>query len=590
MFHWKNTKKWLTLALVLTMLVSVLCIPASATASNLAEAKDSLLPVTITQEYGTSLGKLVNNNEATHDINLKGKDVYVTYKASLQMHEDMADYLYPRQSQLYKANFTVQMRVDFDWLEFVETGDTLTFTFKSSFLKPVQPEGASTDDYCFKLAGTPTEEGIKYFVYTITAKKSWIEANYTDWNRDSWTQDDGICIPMELIVYADDTGAYGYDEVKGKTEYADKELMYKRWNRNQWLAPITLELATMKVKADKISTVGKNSSKVIEAYGTIHGSFAYVTAIKPATIGDIKEAYYDDYNNSYENAEIQFGHGTGLGETDQWISNKVTLTLYRDTVVVPTPGGDKIPADLNITDHFAYVIGYPDGNVKPGGNITRAEVATIFFRMLKDEAREKYWSTTNDYTDVAADDWFNNAISTLSNMGIINGYPDGSFRPNAGITRAEFAKIAVSFFRDYSRQTLGDLFSDISGQWYTNYINLAAELAIVSGYPDGTFRPGNNITRAEAMTIVNNTLRRTPCKEGLLPVEEMITWPDNPATAWYYEAVQEATNSHEYERASITDKETWIAPLPVRDWAAFEKEWSNANSAYNPGEVVDGTR
>lgn len=588
MFHWTNTKRWLTLALVLTMLVSVLCIPASAVATNLAEAKDSLLPVTITQKYGASLGYLQEKENATHDITTKGKNAYLTYQASLQMHPDMADYLVPRQGQLYKADFTVQMRVDFEWLEFVEEGEALTFTFKSSFLKPVQPANAAASDYSFALTDTPTEGGIKYFVYTITAKKSWIENNYTDWSTDSWTQSDGICIPMELIVYADAGCAYGFNEARG--QFADKELMYKYWTRDQWMAPITLELATMKVKADKIATVGKNSSKVIEAYGTIHGSFAYVKAIKPEVIGDIKDSYKSDYA-TYENGEILFGHDSGLGETDQWISNKVTLTLLRDTITpTPTPGSDKIPSDLNITDHFAYVIGYPDGNVKPGGNITRAEVATIFFRMLKDEPRERYWSTTNDYTDVASDDWFNNAISTLSNMGIINGYPDGSFRPNAGITRAEFAKIAVSFFRDYSRQTLGDLFSDISGQWYTNYINLAAELAIVSGYPDGTFRPGNNITRAEAMTIVNNTLRRTPCKEGLLPVEQMITWPDNPDTAWFYEAVQEATNSHEYERASIIDKETWIAPLPVRDWAAFEKEWSNANSAYNPGEVVDGTR
>lgn len=208
--------------------------------------------------------------------------------------------------------------------------------------------------------------------------------------------------------------------------------------------------------------------------------------------------------------------------------------------------------------------------------------------MLKDDAREKYWKTDNRYSDVKSTDWYNNAISTLSNMGIIDGYPDGTFRPNAGITRAEFAKIAVSFFKDNVRETIGDRFSDIHGKWYTEYVNLANELAIVNGYPDGTFRPDNKIIRAESMTIVNNTLRRTPCKEGLLPVSVMITWPDNAASAWYYEAVQEATNSHEYSRASTTAKEQWTKLLPVRDWAAFERAWSTANSAANPGNVVDG--
>ena len=256
---------------------------------------------------------------------------------------------------------------------------------------------------------------------------------------------------------------------------------------------------------------------------------------------------------------------------------------------MPNPGGDKEPSDLNTTDHFAYVIGYPDGTVRPNGNVTRAEVATIFFRMLKDDAREKYWKTDNRYSDVKSTDWFNNAISTLSNMGIIDGYPDGSFRPNAGITRAEFAKIAVSFFKDNVRETIGDRFSDIHGKWYTEYVNLANELAIVNGYPDGTFRPENKITRAEAMQIVNNTLRRTPHKDHLLPERDMNMWPDNLPGAWYYAAVQEATNSHEYRRSSVTDYERWVAKLPERDWAAFERAWSDASAAPNPGEVVDGS-
>ena len=257
---------------------------------------------------------------------------------------------------------------------------------------------------------------------------------------------------------------------------------------------------------------------------------------------------------------------------------------------ITKPSGSITPGDLNTEDHFAYVIGYKDGMVHPERNVTRAAVATIFFRMLKDESRNKYWSKTNSFSDVSATAWYNNAISTLTNMGVISGYPDGTFRPNAGITRAEFAKIAVSFFDVNVDQTLGTNFTDVAGAWYTKYINLEDELHIVIGYADGTLRPNNLITRAEAMKIVNNTLRRTPHKDRLLPEKDMITWPDNmDKNVWYYAVVQEATNSHDYDRVSITDYEQWTAPLPVRDWAKFEREWSDANSAANPGEVVDGT-
>ena len=269
-------------------------------------------------------------------------------------------------------------------------------------------------------------------------------------------------------------------------------------------------------------------------------------------------------------------------------SNEVRVLLKRTDMTKPS--GSITPGDLNTEDHFAYVIGYKDGMVHPERNVTRAEVATIFFRMLKDESRNKYWSKTNSFSDVSATAWYNNAISTLTNMGVISGYPDGTFRPNAGITRAEFAKIAVSFFDVNVDQTLGTNFTDVAGAWYTKYINLAVELNIVNGYADGTFRPNNLITRAEAMKIVNNTLRRTPHKDRLLPEKDMITWPDNmDKNVWYYAVVQEATNSHDYDRVSITDYEQWTAPLPVRDWAKFEREWSDANSAANPGEVVDGT-
>lgn len=262
-------------------------------------------------------------------------------------------------------------------------------------------------------------------------------------------------------------------------------------------------------------------------------------------------------------------------------------------------GGYTPPPLLNTEDHFAYIVGYPvdyytgektDDQtkmpVKPQGQITRAEVATIFFRMLTDEARNEYWSQTSSYSDVSVNNWFNNAVCTLSNAGIISGYPDGSFQPNGKITRAEFATIASRFF-DVTVSG-ADAFPDISGHWARQYINEAAAIGIVTGYEDGTFRPQKLITRAEAMTMVNRTLGRAPEKDHLL--DDMLKWPDNmDTTQWYYAQVQEATNSHEYQMATASDGteyEIWTELLPVRDWVAFEKAWSDANSAANPGEVV----
>lgn len=258
-------------------------------------------------------------------------------------------------------------------------------------------------------------------------------------------------------------------------------------------------------------------------------------------------------------------------------------------------GGDKpTPPDLNTVDHYAYIIGYPKDEtvgepVEPEGDITRAEVATIFFRMLTDEARTSYWSKENTFSDVAAADWHNNAISTLGNRAILAGYPDGSFRPDASITRAEFTKIAVSFFNEtasYQPGTFPDVEADA---WYADFIAAAVALGLIEGYPDGTIRPQDPITRAEACTIINRTLGRVPEKDHLLPEEVMRLWPDNlDRSQWYYAQMQEATNSHDYQWISPdgTKIEQWTKKLPDRDWAALEKEWSNPDSAPG-GEVMD---
>ena len=243
-----------------------------------------------------------------------------------------------------------------------------------------------------------------------------------------------------------------------------------------------------------------------------------------------------------------------------------TYNTGNATIIIPP---DERPT-LNTDDHYAYVMGYPDGTVRPMGNITRAEVATIFFRLLTDDSRAQFWATTNAYSDVKSGDWFNNAVSTLSNAGIISGYPDGTFRPNAPITRAEMAKVVALFAKlDKSE----DLFNDIAGHWAEAYIRLAAGNGWIAGYPDGSFKPQQNITRAETMTMINRVLDRVPSVEShLLPYNVMLTFPDCQSGQWYYIAVQEATNSHTYERA-VTEKhgdEQWIALRENRDWTEFE--------------------
>ena len=238
----------------------------------------------------------------------------------------------------------------------------------------------------------------------------------------------------------------------------------------------------------------------------------------------------------------------------------------KPTVDIP----DDVPTGLNGDDHFAYIVGYPDGNVKPGSSITRAEVATIFFRLLTEDVRTANSTQSNSLSDVSRGQWFNHAISTLSSMGIVKGNPDGTFDPDAPITRAEFAAIAARFDDKNTNNTSN--FSDIASHWAKDEIGVAANKGWINGYPDSTFRPDQYITRAEAMTLVNRVLNRLPEKsEDLL--DDMIKWPDNAdASVWYYLAVQEATNSHDYSDKSNADKyEKWTKIRDARDWTLLEK-------------------
>lgn len=236
-------------------------------------------------------------------------------------------------------------------------------------------------------------------------------------------------------------------------------------------------------------------------------------------------------------------------------------------IIIPTII-NKDTGMLNKTDHFAYVIGYPDGTVHPNGQITRAEVATIFFRLLKDEVRDGAFTTSNSYSDVAYGKWYNNPISTMSALGIITGYPDGTFKPNKPITRAEFAAIAARF--DETQSGKSATFSDVIGHWAAKEIGIAYANDWIKGYPDGTFKPDQNITRAEAMTLINRVLERKPESPADL-LTNMNKWTDNMDTSkWYYLDVQEATNSHGYTRKTF-NYELWRQMLPDPDWSRYER-------------------
>ena len=235
------------------------------------------------------------------------------------------------------------------------------------------------------------------------------------------------------------------------------------------------------------------------------------------------------------------------------------------TVTIP----DDVPTGLNGKDHYAYIIGYGNNDVRPQNNITRAEVATIFFRLLTDETREANMTKSNSYNDVKDGDWFCCAVSTLSKMGIIKGYEDGSFKPNDPISRAEFAAIAARFDPDGDKTPA--TFADVTSHWAKDEISIAATHGWIKGYEDGSFKPDQKITRAETMTLVNRVLNRLPeAKDDLH--KDMKTWVDNmDETAWYYLAVQEATNSHYFKNKTGTKFEQWTDLRDTRDWSELEK-------------------
>ena len=370
--------------------------------------------------------------------------------------------------------------------------------------------------------------------------------------------------------------------------------VHKVWSGNNGNDPSTVKVNLVRTKDDKSQTIATVilSEKSKDKEDTPEE--------KGKTWSYIFSNLDDSYTYTVTEDEVP-GYRTSITKNTEGNNLTFTITNTRKggggsgggTVTIP----DDVPTGLDLKNHYGYIIGYPvdyytgkpttdqtKKPVRPEGKITRAEVATIYFRMLTDENRAANWNQVSGFSDVKSSAWYNNAISTLTKAGILKGYEDGTFQPNGYITRAEFATIAIRFFSGVYEGE--DLFPDIKGHWAEDYINNAANKGLVKGYEDGTFGPDRYITRAEAVTLVNRTLNRHPHNDGLH--QDMLRWPDNMDTSkWYYADMQEATNSHEPDKnKSTADKEYWGKMLPIRDWEALEKEWSNANSAPGEGEVV----
>ena len=361
---------------------------------------------------------------------------------------------------------------------------------------------------------------------------------------------------------------FGYHVVNGKKAdtpfYLSANNGIGAGNANATHGPHLLQVKVDEVRV--ITATAGDNGKIAPAAGTItvpKGKSETFT-ITPDSGYRIKDVLVDGksvgavstytFENVVDNHTI---HAT--------FARKHTPTPSTPTVEIP----DDDALGLNTTDHFAYIVGYGNGEVRPQNNITRAEVATIFFRLLTDDVRDENLTKTNRYSDVAATSWYNTAVSTMTKAGIVDGYPDGTFRPNAAITRAEFAAIAARFDNDGDKTAAK--FSDIATHWAKDEISIAYNNGWITGYPDGTFGPQRDITRAETMTLVNRVLNRQPeTEDDLLP--NMTVWTDNAnPKAWYYLAVQEATNSHYYEFKTNSQYEKWTELRETREWQAPEQ-------------------
>lgn len=347
-------------------------------------------------------------------------------------------------------------------------------------------------------------------------------------------------------------------QTSGEPKDNDEATLYAVWQERD----VTLNYAS---SDESLGTVSKASETIRAVNGTSAGSTAQ------AKSGARFDGWYSA-DGTLLSTDLTFVPTRKAGTVWQGTTYYAHFSAKRSPSTPSTPAKPDetkptlapIPEMLNGEDHYAYLLGYEDGTVRPNGSISRAEVATVLFRLLKDDVRTQNLTKDNAYSDVPDTAWYSTAVSTLSKMGVISGYPDGTFRPNAPITRAEFAAMIARF--DETAKSADTPFTDISGHWAENAIGKAYGNGWVEGSSKTVFCPESNLTRAETATLLNRVLHRLPEKESDL-LANQIAWPDNPETFWGYLTIQEATNSHEYERKADGVHETQTAKRENRDWS-----------------------
>ena len=411
--------------------------------------------------------------------------------------------------------------------------------------------GTMTDKkspYAYGAAATVLTNGFTRSRYTFTGWNT-----KADGSGDSYAEGDPIEMLGNVVLYAQWTRNSSHDNDDDKYFFAIQKVDAQDGHA---LNDAKFELYQRDNRGNKLAAFRKTTSH----WGPESGIALFsVSATKTNEGGDTwyyreitaPEGYVLD-TKEYEISATDFYHD----DQSKAVAKAKTVRNYRGTT----------PDLLNDSDHFAYVIGYMDGNVRPYGLISRAETTTIFFRLLKDSVRDGNLLTSNTYTDVADDYWANTAISTMTGLGIVQGRSTTTFDPKAPITRAQFAAICARI--DTGKSSGEQTFSDIQGHWAEKYIQRAAELGWIKGFEDGTFRPDTYITRAQAMTMINRVLNRIPEDESdLLP--GMNVWPDCNPGDWFYLAVQEATNSHDFEHKA-GNYETWTKLMKNPDWTRYE--------------------
>ena len=498
-------------------------------------------------EWMNEIGKKVAAQGTAYEYPYGGKATNCTPKDNYKNYANSIDKALYLTYQVYQEAKTMgyncyavanESSTDFHWgpafMRYLANGQTVDFDkIQNDILYAVSAGSTVEDQMGDAFDFVP---GSLKLTVGGTELKSKANGNMTYFGDDVENLSENNC--RFKVLYAPDTDAFVWTINENVSNFAPVQLTYTVKLTKPETAPGTYGTEDLKgeknVPADKALFTNKRA--VLNAINSAGAQLKPLDFPKPSV--------------SYTVKKSSSGGGGGGGR--------------RPTVTIP----DDVPTGLNGDDHYAYIVGYPNGNVEPNGNITRAEVATIFFRLLTEKVRTANSTQSNSLSDVTRGQWFNHAVSTLSSMGIVKGHNDGTFAPNAPITRAEFAAIAARF--DDKNTDTSSKFTDIASHWAKNEIGIAANKGWINGYPDGTFRPNQYITRAEAMTLVNRVLNRLPENSSDL-LDSMIKWPDNSdASQWFYLAVQEATNSH-YYKTKENKFEKWTKLRETRDWTELEK-------------------